>query len=87
MPTFKREPCLCCEEIEIWQEHIKREKIDNIVESKIFAKLSIYTWRKGEKKIKGNQSGTITTKAHTLKYCPSCGKKIGGIKQNDRFYM
>lgn len=47
----------------------------------MFAKLSIYTWRKGEKKIKGNQSGTITTKAHDLKYCPSCGKKIGGKRK------
>ena len=54
--------CKCCEEIEIWEEHIKREKIDNTVESKIFAKLSIYTWRKGEKKIKGNKEITLELK-------------------------
>ena len=40
----------------------------------------LYSWRKGERKIKGNQFSTITTKAHDLKFCPECGRKLGDEK-------
>lgn len=70
--------CKCCDEIEFWQKSKKKEAQEGICESKIFAKLSIYSWRKGERKIKGNQFSTITTKAHDLKFCPECGRKLGG---------
>ena len=69
--------CKCCDEIEFWKETKKEEAKRGIVESKLFAKISIYSWRKGEKKIKGNQSGTITSKAYNLNYCPMCGRKLG----------
>lgn len=68
--------CKCCKEIEFWQKSKKKEAEEGIVESKIFAKLSIYSWKKGERKIKGNQISTITTKAHDLHYCPKCGKRL-----------
>lgn len=68
--------CKCCDEIEFWKKSNQEEKEKGICESKLFAEISIYTWRKGERKIKGNQSGTINSTAYDLKYCPMCGKKI-----------
>lgn len=58
--------CRCCEIIEFWKES---EKDKNF---KLFAKIAIYTWRKGEKRIKGNQYSDITTRAYDLNYCPNC---------------
>jgi len=63
--------CKCCERIEFWGN----EKSD-YVDHKLFVKLSQYGWRKGERKTKGKQATTITTRAYNLKYCPSCGIKI-----------
>lgn len=67
--------CKCCEEIDFWK--YKAIKSD-FVEEKIFAKLSIYSWKKGTRKIKQNANGVITSKAYNLNYCPTCGRKLGG---------
>lgn len=67
--------CKCCDEIAFWKKSNKEKQNSNLT-SKIFVKLSIYTWRKDERKIKGNQSSTITTKAYDLNYCPMCGRKL-----------
>lgn len=69
--------CKCCEEIQFWKEAKTEEAKKGIVESKLFSKISIITWRKGERKIMGKQCGSITTKLHPLKYCPECGRKLG----------
>ena len=61
--------CKCCETIEFWKES---EKDKN---SRLFAKIAVYTWRKGEKRIKGNQYFDYTTRAYDLKHCPSCRTK------------
>ena len=68
--------CKCCDEIEFWKKSNQEEKERGICESKLFAKISIYTWRIGERKLKQNVNGTVTSKAYDLKYCPMCGKKI-----------
>lgn len=67
--------CECCEEIEFWKKEKKEELKRGIAESKLFSQIVIYTWRKGERKIKGNQSGTIDSKAYDLNYCPMCREK------------
>lgn len=64
--------CKCCEEIENWKEI--NQNNENIT-SKIFAKLSIRSWRKGEKKVEGNEFSNVTTNQYELRYCPLCGKK------------
>ena len=64
--------CKTCEIIEYWKTRRSRDEF----EDKLFAKISIYTWKKGERKIKGNQKSVITTKAFDLKYCPTCGRKV-----------
>lgn len=68
--------CKCCEEISFWRIANKEEENTTNVSHKIFAKIAIYGWRKGERKIKGNQLSTVTTKAYDLNYCPTCGRKI-----------
>ena len=64
--------CKTCEAINYW----KNNQSKGDYEDKLFAKISIYTWKKGERKIKGNQISTITTRAYGLQYCPTCGKNI-----------
>lgn len=64
--------CKCCEEIKNWKEI--NQNNENVI-NEIFAKLSIYSWRKGERKIRGNQFSQVTTRAYRLNYCPLCGKK------------
>ncbi|MCI8617417.1 MAG: hypothetical protein HFJ60_04145 [Clostridia bacterium] len=64
--------CKCCEEIENWKEI--NQNNENIT-SKIFAELSIRSWRKGEKKVRGNEFSNVTTNQYELRYCPLCGKK------------
>lgn len=64
--------CKCCEEIKIWKEINQNNENST---SKIFAKLAVFSWRKGEKEIIGNQFSKVTTRAYELKYCPLCGKK------------
>ena len=71
LQATRNRKCKCCEEIEFW----KNQKSD-IVEYKLFAKLSQYGWKIGERKIKGNQISTITTRAFDLKFCPMCGRKL-----------
>ena len=63
--------CECCEEIEFWKSQ-DNEK----VEHKIFACIKQYGWRKGQRKVKGQQCSTITSGTYTLNYCPRCGKKL-----------
>lgn len=67
----KEVDCKCCAARRFW----KRHKSD-VVEYKLFCELSQYGWRKGERKIKGKQISTITTKLYDLKYCPVCGRKV-----------
>lgn len=62
--------CKCCEVIEFWKE---QEKNNN---SKLFAKIAVYSWREKEKRIKGKQYFDYTTKAYDLKFCPQCGRKL-----------
>ena len=64
--------CKTCETIDFWNTNRSHQGF----EDKLFAKISIYTWKTGERKIKGNQKSTITTKAFNLNYCPTCGKKV-----------
>lgn len=64
--------CKTCENIEYWKTHPSKGEF----EDKLFVKISIYTWQKGEKKIKGNQKSSVTTRAFDLKYCPTCGRKV-----------
>lgn len=52
--------CKCCEEIEFWKENINKSK-------EIKCKLIIRN---------KNNRGTITTEPFTLKYCPTCGRKL-----------
>lgn len=63
--------CKCCELIEFWKSQ-KSEYADY----KLFAKISQYGWKKGERKTKGQQRSTITSKAYDLNYCPICGRKL-----------
>lgn len=65
--------CKTCEEIEFW----KNRKSENCKE-KIFAKICIYTWRKDQKAIKGDEISNITCRARELNYCPTCGVKLKG---------
>ncbi len=65
--------CKCCKEIKFWKEHKPDE---NKFKEKIFTKLSIYTWRKEQKAIKGKQISTVTSKTFDLNYCPMCGRKL-----------
>ena len=44
--------CKCCDSIEFWKK-VKREDFEKgIVESKLFARISVYSWRKRNKKNK-----------------------------------
>ena len=40
--------------------------------SKIFAKIAVYSWKEGKRRIKGEEYFNYTTRAYDLKYCPSC---------------
>lgn len=65
--------CNCCKEIEFWKKNsLKKQEF----KEKIFAKISVYTWRKEQKTIKGNQISEVTSEAFDLNYCPMCGKKL-----------
>ena len=66
--------CRCCETIEFWKES---EKDKN---SKLFAKIAVYCWKKGERRIKGEEYFNYTTRAYDLKYCPSCRKEAWRVK-------
>ena len=63
--------CKTCEEIEFWKTHKNQH-----FKEKLFVKICVYTWRKNQRAIKGNQTSSITCKARELKYCPTCGVKI-----------
>lgn len=69
--------CKTCEEIDFW-----KNQISDYVDYKLFAKISQYGWRKGKRKIKGNQDSAITTRAFDLKYCPTCGKRVNKHVKN-----
>jgi hypothetical protein len=64
------------------REHIGYMKSlkSEICETKLFAKISEYRWYKGQRKIKGKQTGEYTSRAYDLNYCPTCGAKISDIK-------
>ncbi len=68
--------CKTCEEIEFWLNNKS-----NILDYKLFAKISQYGWYKNVKKIKGKQKTTLTSKAFDLNYCPTCGKKIEKLEE------
>ncbi len=70
--------CETCETIKFYQEHKNKD-----FKEKIFAKISVYTWDKNQRAIKGNHVGAITTKAYNLNYCPTCGKKIEKLESKD----
>lgn len=72
---MKRIDCKCCEEIEFWKK--ANNETDKKIESKhkIFAKIAIYAWRKGQRCTKGKQASTIIGKAYDLNYCPKCRKE------------
>jgi len=72
--------CKCCDEIDFWENKAIRS---DYIEDKMFTRLSIYSWRKGIRKIKQNADGVITSKDFDLNYCPMCGRKLGGIKPNE----
>ena len=62
--------CKCCE---FWKKgNPNKQKF----KEKIFSKISVYTWRKEQRAIKGNQISTITSKAFNLNFCPECGRKL-----------
>lgn len=65
--------CKTCEEIEYWKTHKKQD-----FKEKLFAKICVYTWSKNQRAIKGEQIGTITCRARSLNYCPTCGTKLKG---------
>ena len=64
--------CKTCEYIEFYKGYKKNEDC----ESRLYAKIAEYTWRKKQRKIKGEEISQIVSRAYDLKYCPSCGKKI-----------
>lgn len=66
--------CKCCETIEFWKES---EKDKN---SKIFAKIAVYSWKEGNRRMEGEEYFNYTTRAYDLKYCPSCRKEAGRVK-------
>lgn len=43
---------------------------------KCLQKYVVMVGEDGERRIKGNQSSTITTRAFDLNYCPACGRKV-----------
>lgn len=65
--------CKCCEEIEFWK---KRNPDKQRFKEKFFSKISVYTWRKEQRAIKGSEISTITSKAFNLNFCPECGRKL-----------
>lgn len=65
--------CKTCEEIEFWETEKPNQKE---FKSKLFAKISRYTWHKSQIARKGDQISDITSKAYDLNYCPTCGTKI-----------
>lgn len=67
--------CKCCEEIEFWKNSRSNNELK--IKDKIFAKISVYSWRNGKKCIKGKQFSTITSRAFNLNFCPSCRKEGG----------
>ena len=64
--------CKCCEEIDFWEKH-KPDR--NKFKEKLFAKITVYTWIKEERAIKGRQISTVTSKPYNLNYCPMCRKE------------
>ena len=70
--------CKTCEEIEFWLNN----KSD-ILDYKLFVKFSQYGWYKSDRKVKGKQKSTLTSKAFDLNYCPTCGKKIEKLESKD----
>ena len=73
--TIMRE-CKCCHEIEFWKDaNLETDKKAGC-SHKIFACITSYGWRKGERRIKGKQHSVITSKAYDLNYCPTCGRKL-----------
>lgn len=61
--------CKCCDTIDFWKNNLQKS-------DKMFAKIAIYSWKEGEKKIKGNERFNYITKAYDLKFCPQCGRKL-----------
>ena len=65
--------CKCCDEINFW----KRNTPDtNKFKEKIFAKISVYTWLKEDRAIRGKQVCDITSRTYNLNYCPTCRSKV-----------
>lgn len=69
--------CKCCHSIQFWENADKELEKKQEVSSKLFAKICSYTWRKGQRRIRGNQISTVTSRAYNLNFCPSCGRKLG----------
>ena len=66
--------CKTCDEIKFWRTY---KKVSPEFQDKLYSKISIYTFKKGKRKIPGNEKGSITSQAFNLNYCPTCGRKIG----------
>jgi hypothetical protein len=72
--------CKCCEEIEFWKEATKDE---TYVKSKLFAKITIYSWRiKEPRMILSRVKGRVDRGPFKLNYCPECGKEIKQAKRH-----
>lgn len=65
--------CKCCDIINFWSNNLQKN-------DKMFARIVIYGWEDGEKKIKGNESFSYTSKTYDLKFCPQCGRKLEQCK-------
>ena len=69
-------PCKTCEYIEFCKKYNKKYKKNEDIETRLYAKIAKYSWRKGQRKTKGEEISQIVSRAYVLKYCPTCGKKI-----------
>lgn len=68
--------CKFCEEFIFLKNLYKKTDEESNTSHKIFVRISIYGWKKGQRRIKGTQSSQTIYKAHNLKYCPMCGRKL-----------
>ena len=63
--------CECCQVIKGWKTLKHKE-----YEHKIFAKLVLYGWWRGDRKTIGKQENEYTSKVYNLNCCPVCGNRL-----------
>lgn len=73
----KDKMCRCCETIEFWKDAKKDKNF------KLFAKIAVYCWKGGKRRIKGEEYFNYTTRAYDLKYCPSCRKEVRRVNEEE----